>query len=72
MKEVNIAKIFDIDRYEKVAENKYKAVVIIGKYARYLIKESEKKKKPLGTEPVIVASEKFTEEGILYVEREED
>ncbi len=63
--------IFDIEKYERKVGNKYKAIVIIGRYARYLMRKSERERKPLKEDPVIIAAEKFVEEGIPYKESEE-
>ncbi|MEO0139893.1 MAG: hypothetical protein ABIL16_02460 [candidate division WOR-3 bacterium] len=70
MKRVNIADLFNIDEYERREGNKYKAVVLIGRFARYLIRKSEKEKTSLEDEPVVIAANKFISEGIPYTEVE--
>ncbi len=70
MKRVNLADLFDVDEYERREGNKYKATVLIGRFARYLIRKSEREKITLEDEPVIIASEKLIKEGIPYTEVE--
>ncbi len=67
---VKIYKIFDGENFKK--DNKYRSSVIIGRYARYLIRKSEMNKKPLEENPVIMAAEIFSKEGIPYKEVKED
>jgi DNA-directed RNA polymerase subunit K/omega len=68
MKRIKIYEIFDAERFKE--DNKYRSVVLIGRYARYLIRRSEMKKKPLEENPVIIASETFANEGIAYKEKD--
>jgi len=65
----DLGHIFDIEKYEKRVGNKYKAIVIIGRYARYLMRKSSYERKPLKDSPVIMAAQKFVEEGIPYEEK---
>lgn len=70
MKRVKLASLFNIDIYREKEGNKYKAIVLIGRYARYLIRKVEREKIDLTDEPVIVAANKFIQEGIPYTELE--
>jgi DNA-directed RNA polymerase subunit K/omega len=68
MKRIKIHELFDAERFKD--DNKYRSVVLIGRYARYLIRKSEMTKKPLEENPVIIASETFAKEGIAYKEKD--
>ena len=68
MKRIKIYEIFDAERFKE--DNRYRSVVLIGRYARYLIRRSETTKKPLEENPVIIAAETFAKEGIAYKEKD--
>jgi hypothetical protein len=68
MRRIKIYEIFDGDRFKK--DTRYRSAVLIGRYARYLIRKSEMTRKPLEENPVIIAAEIFSKEGIPYKERD--
>ncbi len=68
MKRIKIYEIFDAERFKE--DNKYRSVVLIGRYARYLIKRSEMTKRTLEENPVIISAETFAKEGIAYKEKD--
>ncbi len=68
---VRIEELFNIEEYEKRARNKYEAIVVIGKYARYLLRTNQIKDKKVKGSPVIIAAAKFVREGIPFKRVEE-
>ncbi|NPA79995.1 MAG: hypothetical protein GXO29_02960 [Thermotogae bacterium] len=66
MAKVKLEELFNIDVYERKARTKYEAIVVIGKYARYLLRTGEIKRVKLKDNPVIVAARKFVSEGIPF------
>ncbi len=66
MAKVKLEELFNITEYEKRARTKYEAIVVIGKYARYLLRTGEIKKEKVKDNPVILAARLFVERGIPF------
>lgn len=66
MAKVKLEELFNIAEYEKRARTKYEAIVVIGKYARYLLRTGEIKKEKVKDNPVILAARLFVERGIPF------
>ncbi|NPB03258.1 MAG: hypothetical protein GXO39_02440 [Thermotogae bacterium] len=66
MFKIKLEELFNIDEYEKKARTKYEAIVVIGKYARYLIRRGELKNLKVKENPVILAAQKFVKDGIPF------
>ncbi len=71
MAKVKLENLFNIAEYEKRARTKYEAIVIIGKYARYLLRMREMGKDKVKDNPVILAAHLFVERGIPFRRLEE-
>ena len=72
MAKVRLEELFNITEYEKKARTKYEAIVVIGKYARYLLRRRQMRKgEKIKGNPVIVAARLFVEKGIPYRRLEE-
>ncbi len=66
MPKVKLEELFNIAEYERKARTKYEAIVVIGKYARYLLRTGAMKKERVKDNPVIIAARMFVEKGIPY------